>query len=169
MADHTEIIAAAGPISIPVRKLVELVSQSTTFQTRCGVSSAAAAYEFIHHPELRANGLWEISGPLAVVGTVNFGISRVDNKLLRPSGCSLALLLTDDDKYPDRPDWSQIYFENFIGQVAAEIAALQGTGTNLPIDSINLMESKKTGPENQTPDQRNVYWLAFFEVNWSRL
>jgi hypothetical protein len=169
MSEATPSIAAAGPISIPVRKLVELLAESTFFQARVGASSKTDAYPYIHHPELHAKGLYEIKGPLAVVGTAGFSLSRVDNRLLRPSNCSLALVLSDDDRYPDSPERSQTDFENFVGQTLAEIAGLQGVDTRLPIDSIHLADSRKIGVTAATPGQRNVYWMAMIEVHWSRL
>jgi hypothetical protein len=170
MADPMETIEAKGPISIPVRKLVELVAESMYFQQRVKANSADEAMQFIHHPHLRASGLEEIKGPLVVISTKAFGLSRVDNKQLRPEGCMLDLTISDDVKYPDRSDWSQTDFENFVGQMLSEIASLQSEGTRLAIDSITqtIPASINRLPAGG-PSQRNAYWITSFDIHWSKL
>ena len=169
MADAVEQIEALGPVSIPVRKLVELIAASPSFQARVKVTTATDAFGFIHHPELRVSSLDEITGPLAVVGTERFGLASVEPRFLRPSDCSLMMILSDDDRYPERADLSQIDFENFVGLVMADIALAQGEDTNLTIESMELIETCKSGPEVQGVDKRKAYWIAPIVVKWSRL
>lgn len=169
MADVNENIEALGPISVPVRKLVELVAESATFQTRVKADSVEEAMKFIHHPHLRANGFEEIKGPLAVVSSQPCTWERVDANQLRPTGV-LVLTLSNDDKYPEKSDWSQIDFENFCGQVIQDICELQGKNTRLTIDSIvQSIPASLSHPTAAGPDQRSAYWISTFEIHRSQL
>jgi len=163
MAEVIPAVTPTGPLPLQVRMLVDLIAASATFQARCDAANKAAAYRFIHYPYLRAGGLWEIHGPVAVVGSVNFGITRKAVDFFLVQNTSLGLVLSDDDRYPDDPQSSETDFENFSGGVLTDITAYDPAG-GLIIQSINLLESKKSGIENATPDQRNVYWQAIFEV-----
>lgn len=157
-----------GPLSLSVRKLVELVAESAAFQARCGVATQAAAYARIWHPDIEMQAMAHFTGPAAVVMTAAFGLARIDPYHLRPDGCQLGLLLTDDDQFPRDPLASQTDFENWIGQVVQQIAAIQGTGERLTIDRITM----SVPPQHTHPADagtRKPYWMAVFDVHWSKL
>jgi hypothetical protein len=168
MAEIVETVVSLGPISIPQRKLVELVAESTTFRDRVGAVDSDTAMPFIHTPYAAiVPSLDSIKKPCAVVCSSAWGLKRVNNTFLRPDGCVLTLTFAAEDRYPDNIAWSQTDFENFCGGVIADLAALQGVDDRLAIDSI------RRSLESSTSDEPLVkggwYWISVFEVFPSRL
>ena len=105
MAEHVETIIAEGPLSIPRRRLVELLADSPTFCTRVGAETAADALASIHHPCLPIDlTLDEAPRPLAVVFNKRFGMRRLSVNHFGLDGCSLGLLISDWDEHPEKAE-----------------------------------------------------------------
>jgi hypothetical protein len=145
-----------------------MVAESDAFQARCNVTSADEAMARIHHPDYSGPALDEVAGVIAVVYSGPLILSRINNKDLRPDSPTLFLLVRDDDRYPNSREWSQIDFENFVGVMVAEIAAVQGQGTRLPIAAIRQVQPSQITPPRAGGPGKD-YWLTAFEVEWSRL
>jgi len=169
MADEIQNVDASGPLSTPVRRLAELIAESPAFQQWTETNSQGEALARVHHPHLRNNtNLMDVKKPVAVVSTQSFGLARVTNRQLRPDGGVLRVILSDVDRYPTRSDWSQTYFENQVGQVLSEIAALQGDDERLAIDKITLVSPPMLS-RPQVAGQKQPYWVALVDVAWSRI
>lgn len=130
-------LEAIGPMSEPKEKLVRLVAESQTWQDWCGVVTPEAARArifrnravFLNHA---------LERPYAIASwTDDFeyreasGGSKV---WLLPAG-TLWLYLTDRYRHPDSEN-NLLEFENRVGQVLADLAALAGVDDHLAVRNI---------------------------------
>lgn len=159
----------SGALAYPLRKLVELVAESATFQDWVGVTSQEEALSRVHHPYVPADGrVLTLPRPLAVVNLTNdFRYERVNAQHLRPQG-SFDLILQAEEKHPGDPDLDELEFLNQVGGVLADLCALQGQDDRLAIGSIRTL----VPPDPPEPEDRSAgraWWTAIYRVEMSRL
>jgi hypothetical protein len=167
--DAVESIVAEGLLSLPVRRLAELVADSRSFRLAVGAATPADALKTrIHHPHVRMQlEDNQIALPLAVITRSRFRLRRVATYMMRPEDCALDLILRDWDQVPERTDHGQLRFDNWCGNVISEIAELQGRDGRMAIDSISAAEPSKVSSLKTLGDGQ-PFWSAAFEIVWSR-
>jgi hypothetical protein len=174
---------ATGPISVPKRKLCEMLAEAETWQTWCGLAypDAAAADKLIdgiggtkriYFPTADANDLGELYDrmPLAVVGngtswTMPTKAGGAGN-YMRPNG-QLSLIVADIDRYPDNLESSQREFENRLGDLMEDLRNLSGRSDRLAMDLIAQQIAPSLPPEdeqNARPDR--TWWAAMYLIDW---
>lgn len=171
MADVSEAVIPTSFLSWPVRGLVELIADCPAFQERVGAyDSYEALLARCFHPRLKAKDSFsELTRPACVVYRLSgFGLSREsqDTMYIR-QGQTLGVNLTDWDRYPDREDWSQIDFDNFVGQLILEMGERQGQSRGEmvfpPIADISeRLPTQLTDPREAPADKR--FWVAFLRI-----
>lgn len=171
MADITQAVIPNSFLSWPVRGLVEMIADCPAFQERVGAYDGMEALkQRVFHPRLKAKDQFaSIIRPAAVVWRLNgFGLIRQSQDTMYVKrGQSLGVTITDWDRYPDREDWSQIDFDNFVGQLIEQMAERQGKSRGEevfpPIQEISeRMPTQLTDPREASPDKR--YWIAMLRV-----
>jgi len=164
-------VLAQGPISVPREKLVDLVAASAAFQARVDPAEPTddKARERIHWPALENPdpALWPELRPFAVVMAKGLSFELAaggGQNYLRPTG-TLTVLVVDTDRQPASLKESQIDFENFVGQVMADVAAASAQGENLSITRITQTEPAMVTDLKDRP-AAGLFWTAGFEITW---
>jgi hypothetical protein len=145
-----------------------LISKSTSFQNRRGVSEAAAlqhiyldsAEEVIQQGETLAS-----KRPFAVVcadghGYVQIGLgARID---LGGTG-GVLVLFSDNPKSPEDHGASYLEFCDWISSVMDDVAQLPGRNTYWPFNKIDLVEPPFRPP--LTERESDDYWVAAYVMS----
>lgn len=174
---------ATGAISVPKRKLAEVLAEAETWQLWCELAypDAAAADKLIDgiggtkrifYPTADSRDLGTLYDrmPLAVIGngqqwqmpTVAGGAGNY----MRPAG-QLALIIADRDRYPDSLEASQRDFENRLGDLMDDLAALSGRSDRLAMDLIEQFIPPSLPPEEETDaNPGRVWWAAGYLIDW---
>jgi hypothetical protein len=151
------------------RKLCELVAESSAFQTRVGVASAADAWPWIHFPFARRSieAIDGLKKPAAIVSIApGYRRGRIAVASAWPQQAVMELILADDDHYPDDPESSAFDFCNFVDGVIQNLMAVQASGTRLPIEAIELTVRPECTPLRQAGAKGSEYWSTLLTVHW---
>lgn len=144
--------------------LVRLLSASSTFQERRGVSSSAEAEQYIYWPWLQSE-LVEESWPCAIIeegaDVQNMVAGGAVNQFL-PFG-SLILTLTDKDRYPDQHHDSWMDFRNFCDAVILDLLEKAGSDDYLDVTRTECVQ--KAMHSDPTSSVR-PHWSAKWEISW---
>jgi hypothetical protein len=169
MAENVESIVAEGPLSIPRRRLVELLADSPTFCARVAAVTSETPIARIHHPCLPIDlTIDDAPRPLAVVFNKRFGMRRLSVNHFGLDGCTLGLLVSDWDEHPKAQSWGQTVFENFLGMIIKDLADLQGRDGRLCIDTLTMdLPAQRSHPRSD--GQGKPYWDAIVEIAVSRV
>jgi hypothetical protein len=157
------------------QRLAYLLAASSTWQTLCNASTAAAALNRIYVNSADAENT---DYPRAVVGWMDadhFGTRKVARDEWSISGTlSLTIELEVPGEYPKRSSDAHNWFMNQIGAITSEMEALAGLGEPVSGEThLNVTEfARSEGPweyaddeiEILDPDnyaQTHVFWIVF--------
>lgn len=164
---------ATGPNGIAMQKLAELLSESTTWQTRCGVSTAAAALEFIHYPHFSEDD--QLARPVAIISRTQDGGFQATraagggaNWFLVNGSLRLRIVdyVTefDDEQDPD------VDFHNFTESVIDHLLNYAAVSDDLAISELTATVAPSRSDDTQVAGdhaQRATYQAEWL-IDWSQ-
>lgn len=158
----------AGSLAMALSGARTLISKSTAFQNRRGVSESGAL-QHIHldsvEETLRPGETLVNRRPFALVcadahGYVQIGIgARID---LGGTG-GVLVLFSDNPKSPENHGESFLDFCDWISSVMDDVSALVGRNTYWPFNKIDLVEPPFRSP--LTEREADDYWLAGYVMS----
>jgi hypothetical protein len=154
--------------------LRSMVAQSASFQIRRGANNPADAARGISAGALRGEDeIAAVGYPLAVIETARFGYEEVASYMMRPLDGALFLVLEDRDGFPTDREASAADFRNFVGGVAADLAAMQGQddGNGNPLlafKTISLAAPLEFSSLRDNNPAKN-YWTAVLMLELLRI
>lgn len=166
-------LTATGPNGVAMQKLAELLSESATWQSRCGVSTAADALRFIHYPHFRDRDQSE--RPLAVISRTDDG--GFEARRTAGGGAnwflnSGALMLTvvdhledfDDEKDPD------VDFHNFTDALIVALQDGAAVDDNLAISGIVATIPPSRSDETEVAGEHATIatYIAEWRIDWDQ-
>jgi hypothetical protein len=166
-------MTATDPIGVAIQKLAELVSESTTFQTRCGVSTAAAALAFIHYPHLLDPN--ECERPFVVIKPPKSGAHDMYrttgggmNGLLNRG--TLELYIGDEiDDFDDEKD-PEIDFGNFEGAIITHLRSQAAVDDNLAISGMRctMPRSRSSDLDVSGSKVQKPFYMSVWLIDWDQ-
>lgn len=160
----TSSVVATSTHGHAMNLLVRLLSASSAFQQRLGVSSAEEAEKRIHWPWLQEE-LVEESWPCAIIEEgedVQNAVAGGAVTQFLPYG-SLILTLSDKDRYVNQFKDSWIDFRNFCDAVILDLIEKAGEDDNLDISNTKCIQKAMHSPPTSSVVP---YWSAKWEVSW---
>lgn len=156
----------------------DLVAASSTFQTRRGVATAAAAAPFLKFHEeavifLQPGVTLAEQRPFGVIGIDRHGFLQIGQGLQVHLGATggILVLLSDNPRTPDNHSESFVDFSDFVGGVMDDVAANSGKSYNAgansywPFNSIELVVDPYRPP--MTESEADDFWVAAFVLGHS--
>jgi hypothetical protein len=168
-----------GPRCVPMAKLAALVAICPTFRSRCDVPDDDSASKRLiagdaDHPQriFFPDVDWDKHDvfPSAVIqpGANWRGSTDASGRrhYLKFSG-NLRLILMDKDRYDGDMGRSLRDFENFLGNLAQDLAIRFARNDNLAATDIQIELPPALCSDEETVSRGKAYWTASFLVDWS--
>lgn len=159
----------SGSLAMALSGARSLISLSTSFQSRRGVGSAAAALPFVHldsvEATLQPGETLESKRPFALVcadahGYVQVGVgARIE---LGGTG-GVLVVLSDNPRSPDDHGASYLDFCDWVSAVIDEIAELPGRNTYWPFNRIEMVEHPWRPPITERAS--DDFWIAAYVMS----
>jgi hypothetical protein len=164
---------ATGPNGVAMQKLAELLSESTTWQTRCGVSTAALALKHIHYPHFKDKD--ESERPVAIISRSPDGGFQADRtagggKNYFLLNGSLMLMIVDElDAFDDEKD-PDVDFHNFTESVLDHLLEQAAVDDNLAISAIAATIPPARTDDTEVADGHatQATYLAEWRIDWDQ-
>ena len=159
-------VAATGPRGIAMEKLVAMVSQSSTFQTRVGAGSATAALPFIHYPYL--DDVDSLSRPFALVTTGPLRSQRGSTDRSVFSG-SFKLYISDVVQSDNASDAEMIFCNFADGLIDDLVNTLSGVDANLIIQATDEEIPPSLSDPRKSTDktQDRPFYTCVHRIDWA--
>ena len=160
-------VSPSGPISKALNNLRTLLSNCAAFKTLVGAADAAAALASIHLVAVE-----NPTRPFALIAFAERGCWTARKNAggagnyFRDEG-SLMLLLEQDvaEGTSTEPD-AGLTFANALGDIAADILELAGTGTYLSVTGVRVVQGPQRSHRDAAPKEGD-YYQALLQVDWA--
>jgi hypothetical protein len=161
----SQLETAQGMVAVPVVEVARLLLECPAFLSRIKAANAAEAVKRVHLFDLEEEPE-TLKGmrPFAAIWPKQLS---ADGNFLRCKG-SVALILSDHERYPNDRNRSALDFATFVGEVFDWLRTMSGVSDRLPIRQIVQAED---GPHRNPPQDdasAGSYWWTQFLVHWDQ-
>lgn len=161
---------AAGPLSLPMAKLADLLAASETFRAAVGAADAAAALAFVHYPSVSLTGEGAVSRPFAVISDDDIAEWNYSTR-----GNAGQLVLTFElptpEEYASNAAEAELWFRNVLGGILADMLELAGTYDGSGVCYWAMVAAEKlvtpaAANLEHEPEGTAPYYGASFLISW---
>ena len=154
-------LVAVGPLSVPKEKLLTALLNSGALYTWWNQPANVADrlyYSMFRVPDMQA------ARPFGVIElTKDFSYEQFsggDQNYLSLRGGALRLTLTDIDRYPNDIHDGDLFFENNLGLVIQDLAAIAGADDSLTISRISFEQTPTRNPPAAWQTEGMYLWCS---------
>lgn len=157
-----------GSMASALDAATDTLSESDSFQERCGVTTAAAAKAMIGWDTLADNEGLEKRRPFAIVKISTRGANEVGEGIVIDlvAGGGVIVYLTDNARHAQDHNQSYRDFLVWVGNVIDEMEELSGFEDVLPFHDVEMIVPPQRTPRSERHAPDNDYWEVAFLLTY---